>query len=192
MKHLRLQRQLFREDKRELSQKEYQKLIATAYAEGKERLGLLMETICSTGIRVSEVRYITLEAVKQGRAEISLKGKIRIILIPGKLRRKLIKYSRKRKILFGEIFLTKSGRSLSRKQIWAEMKRICRKTGVEESKVFPHNLRHLFARMFYQVSRDITQLADVLGHSSIDTTRIYLVSTGYEHTKILDKLRLIL
>lgn len=192
VKHLRLQRQLFREDKRELSQKEYQKLIGTAYAEGKERLGLLMETICSTGIRVSEVRYITLEAVEQGRAEISLKGKIRIILIPGKLRRKLIKYSRQRKILFGEIFLTKSGRSLSRKQIWAEMKRICRKAGVEESKVFPHNLRHLFARMFYQVSRDITKLADVLGHSSIDTTRIYLVSTGYEHTKILDKLRLIL
>ena len=163
-----------------------------AYAEGKERLGLLMETICSTGIRVSEVRYITLEAVEQGRAEISLKGKIRIILIPGKLRRKLIKYSRRRKILFGEIFLTKSGRSLSRKQIWTEMKRICRKAGAEESKVFPHNLRHLFARMFYQVSRDITKLADVLGHSSIDTTRIYLVSTGYEHTKILDKLRLIL
>ena len=151
-----------------------------------------METICSTGIRVSEVRYITLEAVEQGRAEISLKGKIRIILIPGKLRRKLIKYSRRRKILFGEIFLTKSGRSLSGKQIWTEMKRICRKAGVEESKVFPHNLRHLFARMFYQVSRDITKLADVLGHSSIDTTRIYLVSTGYEHTKILDKLRLIL
>ena len=192
VKHLRLQRQLFREDKRELSQKEYQKLIATAYAEGKERLGLLMETICSTGIRVSEVRYITLEAVEQGRAEISLKGKIRIILIPGKLRRKLIKYSRRRKILFGEIFLTKSGRSLSRKQIWTEMKRICRKAGVEESKVFPHNLRHLFARMFYQVSRDITKLADVLGHSSIDTTRIYLVSTGYEHIKILDKLHLIL
>ena len=158
---------------------------------GNERLSLLMESICGTGIRVSEVKYLTVEAVQAGKAEIRMKGKIRTILIPGKLRRKLLKYAKKRKIASGEIFLTRGGKSLSRKQIWADMKAICKKAGVAPSKVFPHNLRHLFARTFYRVCRDVAKLADVLGHSSIETTRIYLISTGAEHAKTLDMLQLV-
>jgi site-specific recombinase XerD len=151
-----------------------------------------LETICATGIRVSEVPYITVAAVRQGRAEVALKGKIRTILLPHKLCRKLLQYARKEKIASGEIFLTRSGRSLSRRQIWAEMKWLCKHAGVAESKVFPHNLRHLFARTFYKACKDIVQLADVLGHSSIETTRIYLVATGEEHRRQLDRLALVL
>ena len=191
VRHLKLQRRLFRDDSRELTQEEYSRLIAAAAETGRERLGLLMESICGTGIRVSEVKYLTVEAAEQGRVEIALKGKIRTILLPGKLCRKLLKYARKRKITSGEIFLTRGGKSLSRKQIWAEMKALCQKAGVEPSKVFPHNLRHLFARTFYRVCRDVAKLADVLGHSSIETTRIYLISTGAEHAKTLELLRLV-
>ena len=191
VKHLRVQRQLFRDSARELSREEYARLVETARRLGRGRLSLLMETICATGIRVSEVRYITAEAVREGRTEIALKGKIRTILLPGKLCRKLEKYARQKKITSGELFLTRSGRPRSRKQIWAEMKGVCRAAGVAPSKVFPHNLRHLFARCFYRVSRDVAKLADVLGHSSIETTRIYLISTGAEHARTLDQLRLI-
>ena len=191
VKHLRVQRQLFRDSARELSREEYARLVETARRLGRGRLSLLMETICATGIRVSEVRYITVEAAKAGRTEIALKGKIRTILLPGKLCRKLEKYARQKKITSGELFLTRSGRPMSRKQIWAEMKGVCRAAGVAPSKVFPHNLRHLFARCFYRVSRDVAKLADVLGHSSIETTRIYLISTGAEHARTLDQLRLI-
>lgn len=191
IKFLKIQRKIFRESSRELSRADYERLLETAAALGKERLGLLLETICATGIRVSEVRYITVEAVKRERAEISLKGKIRTILLPGKLRRKLMKYAKRQKIASGEIFLTGSGSSLSRKQIWAEMKRLCGKAGVEPSKVFPHNLRHLFARTFYRASHDVAKLADLLGHSSIETTRIYLISTGSEHQRQLDRLGLV-
>ena len=191
VKHLRVQRQLFRDSARELSREEYAQLVETARRLGRGRLSLLMETICATGIRVSEVRYITAEAVREGRTEIALKGKIRTILLPGKLCRKLEKYARQKKITSGELFLTRSGRPMSRKQIWAEMKGVCRAAGVAPSKVFPHNLRHLFARCFYRVSRDVAKLADVLGHSSIETTRIYLISTGAEHARTLDQLRLI-
>lgn len=191
VKHLRVQRQLFRDSARELSREEYALLVETARRLGRGRLSLLMETICATGIRVSEVRYITAEAVREGRTEIALKGKIRTILLPGKLCRKLEKYARQKKITSGELFLTRSGRPMSRKQIWAEMKGVCRAAGVAPSKVFPHNLRHLFARCFYRVSRDVAKLADVLGHSSIETTRIYLISTGAEHARTLDQLRLI-
>ena len=192
VKLLKVQRQLFRSAEKDLSKEEYLRLIETAQAEGKERLALLMETICATGIRVSEVRYITVEAAKQGRAEISLKGKIRTILLPGKLCRKLLKYAKRQKNASGEIFLTRNGTGLSRRQIWAEMKAICRAAGVAASKVFPHNLRHLFARTFYRVTRDVAKLADVLGHSSIETTRIYLISTGAEHLRQLGRLQLIL
>lgn len=188
---LKIQRKLFRDDRRDLSREEYQRLLDTAHNLGRDRLALLLETICSTGVRVSEVRYITLEAVRAGRAEISLKGKLRVILLPGKLCRKLKKYARAKKIASGEIFLTRSGKSLSRRQIWAEMKRLCKKAGVASSKVFPHNLRHLFARTFYKVCRDVVKLADVLGHSSVETTRIYLMSTGSEHTKILRNMHLV-
>lgn len=191
-RYYRIQRRFFRSAERELTREEYGRLLSTAEALGKPRLALLMETICATGIRVSEVRYITLEALGVGRAEISLKGKVRTILIPGKLCRKLERYARRQGITTGEVFLTRRGKGLSRRQIWAEMKALCARAGVAESKVFPHNLRHLFARTFYRVSRDVAQLADVLGHSSMETTRIYLLSTGANHTRQLERLGLIL
>lgn len=191
VKYLKIQRRTFRESARELSRQEFGRLLETARHQGRERLELLMETICATGIRVSEVRHITVEAAKRGMAEVRMKGKIRVILLPQKLCRKLLKYAGRQKIAAGEIFLTGSGKGLSRKQIWKEMKSLCEKAGVEPSKVFPHNLRHLFASLFYRASRDIVKLADVLGHSSIETTRIYLISTGKEHARWLDRLGLI-
>ena len=191
VKFLKIQRRLFRDDSRELTRPEYLRLLETARTQGRERLALLLETICGTGIRVSEVRYVTVEAVYRGRAEISLKGKIRTILLPGKLCRKLLKYARKQKIASGEIFLTRNEKGISRRQIWAEMKALCDKAGVAPSKVFPHNLRHLFARTFYRVCRDVAKLADVLGHSSIETTRIYLISTGTDHAGTLARLGLV-
>ena len=191
VKFLRVQRRLFRDAGRELTKAEYQRLLDTAHRLGQERLGLLVEAMGATGIRVSEVRYLTVEAARQGKAEISLKGKIRTILLPGKLRRKLLKYAQKQKIASGAIFRTRSGRELSRRQIWAELKGLCKHACVEPSKVFPHNLRHLFATVFYRVCRDIVKLADLLGHSSIETTRIYLMSTGKEYLRQLDKLGLV-
>lgn len=191
VKSLRLQRRLFRDDSRELTRAEYDRLIAAAHALGRERLALLMEAICATGIRVSEVQYITVEAARAGRAEVALKGKIRTILIPSKLCRKLLKYAKQQKTASGEIFLTRNGTPLSRRQIWAEMKGLCKTAGVAASKVFPHNLRHLFAAAFYRASRDIVKLADVLGHSSLETTRIYLLTSGAEHQRQLDRLGLV-
>lgn len=192
VRFLRIQRRVFRDQARELNREEYGRLVQTARDRGRDRLALLMETVCSTGIRVGEVPYITVEAARRGRAEIALKGKIRVILLPGKLCRKLLKHAAQKKIASGEIFITRSGRSLSRKQIWAEMKALCGLAGVGAKKVFPHNLRHLFARTFYQTCRDVVRLADVLGHSSIETTRIYLLTTGTEHCRQLEKLALIL
>lgn len=191
VKYLRIQRRLFRGTDRELTKTDYTRLLETANNMGKTRLALLMETICATGVRVSEVRYITVEAAQAGRAEISLKGKIRTILIPGKLCRKLQKYARKQKIVSGEIFLTRNEKGLSRRQIWAEMKSLCVKAGVAASKVFPHNLRHLFAVAYYRACGDIVKLADLMGHTSIETTRIYLISTGMEHRKQLEQLGLV-
>ncbi|WP_162609093.1 tyrosine-type recombinase/integrase, partial [Butyricicoccus pullicaecorum] len=166
-------------------------MVQTAERKGQQRLALLLEAIAATGIRVSEVKYLTVETARAGRAEIALKGKIRVILLPNKLCRKLLKYAKKQKTVSGEIFLTKNGKSLSRRQIWSEMKHLCKFAGVEASKVFPHNLRHLFATVFYQACKDIAKLADVLGHSSIETTRIYLVTSGTEHARQLAHLRLI-
>ena len=191
VKYLKIQRRLFRSTEKELTKNDYIKLVETASNLGRERLALLIETICATGIRVSEIKYITIEAVHNRRTEISLKGKIRTILLPGKLCRKLKKYAQKKKITSGEIFLTRSGKGLDRRQIWAEMKGLCAKAGVERSKVFPHNLRHLFARLFYRACRDVVKLADVLGHSSIETTRIYLISTGAEHARQLERMGLV-
>lgn len=191
VRFLRVQRRSFRDQSRNLNLQEYKRLVQAANERGNQRLSLLLETICGTGIRVSELRYITMEAVKRGRAEISLKGKLRIILLPEKLCKKLLAYGKKQKIPAGELFLTKTGKSLSRRQIWAEMKRLSRQTGIQPDKVFPHNLRHLFARSFYKASGDIVKLADILGHSSIDTTRIYLISTGAEHMRQLNGLRLV-
>lgn len=190
-KFLRIQRRLFRDQAKELTCADYNRLVGTARNLGRERLALVMETICATGIRVSEVRYITVEAARQGRAEIALKGKIRVILLPAKLCRKLLKYAQKQKIASGEIFLTGNGNSMSRCQIWAEMKRLCKYAGVELSRVFPHNLRHCFAVAFYRAYKDIAKLADVLGHSSIETTRIYLLTSGEEHQRQLDRLGLV-
>lgn len=188
---LRIQRKLFRRQERELTRAEYERLVQTAERKGQQRLALLLEAITATGIRVSEVKYLTVEAARAGRAEIALKGKIRVILLPNKLCRKLLKYAKKQKTVSGEIFLTRNGKSLSRRQIWSEMKHLCKFAGVEASKVFPHNLRHLFATVFYQACKDIAKLADVLGHSSIETTRIYLVTSGTEHARQLAHLRLI-
>ena len=191
VKALRLQRRMFRPAEQELNREEYGRLVAAAREQGRERLGLLLETICATGIRVSEVAYITVEAAEKGRTDVSLKGKIRTILLPNQLCRKLLKYARRKKIVSGEIFLTRNGTGLSRKQIWAEMKKLCQAAGVAPEKVFPHNLRHLFARSFYRACRDVVKLADVLGHSSVETTRIYLLTTGEEHAREMERLRLI-
>lgn len=191
IKYLKIQRRLFRSTEKQLSKQEYIRLLETAHSLGRERLALLMETICATGIRVSEVKYITAEAIRAGRTEIALKGKIRTILLPGKLCRKLKKYAGKRKIVSGEVFLTRNGKGMSRRQIWAEMKSLCEKAGVAPSKVFPHNLRHLFAQTFYRVCRDVAKLADVLGHSSIETTRLYLISTEAEHARQMERMGLI-
>lgn len=189
--YLKIQRKLFRSRNKELTREDYSRLLNTAEQQGKKRLCLLLETICATGIRVSEVAYITVEAAQTGRAELELKGKIRTILLPDRLCRKLLKYAKKKKITSGVLFLTRNGKSISRRQIWAEMKALCKKAGVEASKVFPHNLRHLFARTFYRISHDIVKLADLLGHSNMETTRIYLVSTGTEHMRQLERLGLI-
>ena len=187
VKALRLQRRSFREAERELDREEYRTLVRTARTLGRERLALVMETICATGIRVGEVPYITVEALRRGKAVVALKGKVRTILLP----EKLLKYVKRQKITSGEVFLTGGGKRLSRVQIWAEMKRLCRAASVAADKVFPHNLRHLFARTFYQASRDVVQLADILGHSSIETTRIYLLTTGAEHLRRLERLGLL-
>ena len=179
VRYLKLQRQMFRKSERELTRAEYQRLL------------LLLETLCATGIRVSELQYITEEAARNGVAEIALKGKIRTILLPAKLCCKLLKYAKKRGIVHGQIFLTKKGNGLSRKFIWAEMEKLCEAAKVARSKVFPHNLRGLFARTFYAACRDVVRLADVLGHSSIETTRIYLLSTAKESARQLDRLGLL-
>lgn len=191
VKFLKIQRRLFREESKELTKEEYQKLVIAAQRKGKKREALILEAIGATGIRVSEVKYLTVEAARYGRAEIALKGKIRTILIPGQLSKKLLMYAKHKKIASGEIFLTRNGTSISRKQIWAEMKALCSYAGVEATKVFPHNLRHMFARVFYKASRDIARLADVLGHSCIETTRIYLLTTSAEYMDWLDGLQLV-
>lgn len=191
VKFLKLQKRVFRDSSRDLTQKEYRRLLEAASGLCMEWLALLMETICSTGIRVSEVKYITVEAARAGRADVSLKGKIRTILLPKKLRDKLLRYAKKKKIASGEIFLGRDGNKLSRYQIWKAMKRLCKEADVEATKIFPHNLRHLFAVTFYEVTRDIVKLANVLGHSSIETTQIYLLTTDEEHSRQLEQLGLV-
>ena len=190
-KFVKVQKRAFRDAARDLSREEYRRLLDAARTLGRERLELLLETICATGIRVSELKYITVEAANNGRTDISLKGKVRTILLPARLCRKLLKYAKKQKTASGEIFLSENGKSLSRVRIWREMKGICKAAGVAPSKVFPHNLRHLFATTFYRVTKDIAKLADILGHSSINTTRIYLLTTDAEHVRCLERLRLV-
>ena len=191
LKFLRIQRQLYRDGARELSRAEYERLLAAAREGGKVRLALIMETLCAAGIRISELRYITIEAAKARRATIALKGKIRTILLSKKLCEKLLRYARKCGITTGEIFRTKSGRGISRRQVWQELKNLCEKAGVAASKVFPHNFRRLFAVTYYKASKDIARLADVLGHSSIETTRIYLMISEKEQARQLERLGLV-
>ena len=188
---LKLQRRVFRPPERELNRREYEKLLAAARAAGKERLHLLLQAICATGVRVGEVKYLTVEAARAGRAEVALKGKIRTILLPRKLCRRLLRYARAQKIASGAVFRTRSGKGLSRRQIWWEMKGLCKAAGVAAGKVFPHNLRHLFAVTYYRAYRDVVRLADLLGHSSIETTRLYLATSGAEHARQLARLGLL-
>lgn len=191
VKFLKVQRRTFRDAARELTQPEYTRLLEAARRRGRGWLALAMEVLCGAGLRVSELQYITVEAARAERADISLKGKIRTILLPGKLARKLQKYAQKQKIASGAIFRAGDGMPLTRFQIWRAMKSLCAGAGVAPSKVFPHNLRHLFAATFYRVTRDIVKLADILGHSSVNTTRIYLMTTGAEHLRQLEQLGLV-
>ena len=188
---LRIQRRLFREEEKNLTGVEYERLIDATRKLGRKRLGLLLETIGGTGMRVSEVKYVTVEGAKSGRIRICLKGKIRMILLPKKLCRKLLEYAKQQKIQTGQIFITRSRKAIGRKQIWAEMKGLCLTAKVAPSKVFPHNLRHLFAQMYYSHTKDVAKLADLLGHSSMETTRIYLVSSGVEQEKQINRLGLV-
>ena len=191
-KFLKRQRAAFCDERRELRRAEYEKLVATARREKKTRLTLMMETICSTGIRVSEIAFVTVEAVRAGRAELMLKGKCRRILFPAALVRKLSRYAAERRIARGPIFTDKTGSPVSRHRVWYEMKKLGARAGVAASKVFPHNLRHLFARTFYALERDLSKLADLLGHSSVETTRLYIITAGVEHLRQLDKMKLVM
>ena len=191
VKTVKRQRDIFRED-RELTKAEYLRLLETARKQKKIWLKLVMETICATGIRVSELRYITLEAVRRGTAKITCKGKHRQIFLSKRLCAALKEYCRQRNIKSGPVFVTKNGTALDRSNIWSAMKRLCRDCGVAAGKVFPHNLRHLFARLFLTIEKDITKLADILGHSSLNTTRLYTLSSGAEHRRRINQLAKIL
>lgn len=189
VKNLKIQQQAYSPEDKELTMEEYRKLLNAA--NGQPQLRLIMETICSTGIRVSELKYFTVEAVRVGEVRISNKGKNRIILLPDRLKKKLWKWAKERNITSGAIFVSKNGKPICRSNIWSRMKKLCEAAGVAAAKVFPHNLRKLFARRFYEVKKDIAKLADVLGHSNINTTRIYIMTTGVEHRRILNQLGLV-
>lgn len=192
VKSVKLQRQIYCPEEKELTKAEYMRLVDTAKQKGNERLNLILQTICGTGIRVSELQYITVEAVKNREATVALKGKTRSVFLVKELRKKLIRYAAKQNIQSGAVFITRTGKPMNRTNIWREMKGLCRQAGVNPKKVFPHNLRHLFARTFYGIEKDIAKLADILGHSSINTTRIYIISTGSEHRRRMEHMRLII
>ncbi len=185
VKLLKVQRNLFCSQEKMLTKEEYLRLLDAAKKRPGKRLYYILQTLCATGIRVSELRYITLYAVRRGKTEVNCKGKIRVILLPQKLCGRLLEYARENGIREGSLFVTKRGNVIDRSNLWKEMKNLCGEAGVQRGKVFPHNLRHLFARTYYKKEKDISGLADLLGHSSIDTTRIYMVSTGQkEHRRI--------
>lgn len=192
VKLLKIQRQIFANHERELSKKEYEKLLHAAYQKENKRLYYVMQTICSTGIRVSELRFITVDAVRKGQAHINCKGKLRTVILPRQLCKMLSAYLKERKIISGAVFVTKNGKPLDRSNIWSDMKKLCESANVESAKVFPHNLRHLFARTYYSLQKDVVRLADILGHSSINTTRIYTMETGEIHRNQIQKLGLLL
>lgn len=190
VKSLRMQRQTYSSEERELTKAEYLRLLAAA--QKKEQLNLVLQTICGTGIRVSELQYFTVEAVRRGKIVVNCKSKTRTILVPGKLKKLLLDYAKRKHICGGVIFLNQNGKPLDRSSIWRQMKALCRTAGVKETKVFPHNLRKLFARTFYGMEKDIAKLADILGHSSINTTRIYIMTTGHEHRRKIERLGLVI
>ena len=192
VKSLKVQQQVFCPEEKEMTKAEYERLCRTAARKQNERLCLILQTICGTGIRVSELQFITVEAVRKGEATVSLKGKTRSIFIVRDLQKKLLRYISEQHIMTGAIFITRTGKPMSRTNIWREMKSLCIEAEVNPEKVFPHNLRHLFARVFYGIEKDIAKLADILGHSSINTTRIYIISTGTEHRQRMERMRLIL
>ena len=192
VKLLKIQKALFCEERRELTRAEYARLVSAAQKVGNERLSLVMQTICATGTRVSELRFITVEAVTTGRAEICNKGKRRTVFLPGRLRRLLRKYLQKQKKTAGAVFTTRTGRPLDRSNIWRDMKALCESADVEPGKVFPLNLRHLFARTYYSLEKDLSRMADILGHSSVNTTRIYTMESGGVHQRQLERMGLII
>ena len=192
VKSLKLQQQVFCSEDRELTKAEYARLCKTAKRKKNKRLNLILQTICGTGIRVSELQYITVEAAKQGEAVVNCKAKTRSVFIVKELKQKLLRYAAEQNIKSGMIFVTRTGKLISRTNIWREMKALCVEANVNPEKVFPHNLRHLFARVFYGIEKDIAKLADILGHSSINTTRIYIISTGTEHRQRMENMRLII
>ena len=192
VRQFRVQRRAYRAAERELTKAEYLRLINAAQRQENQRLSLLLQTICGTGIRVSELRCITVEAVRMGEASVSCKSKTRKVFFVTSLRKKLLRYAKEKGIDKGEVFVTATGRSMDRSNIWREMKALCKQAGVSPEKVFPHNLRHLFARTFYGIEKDIAKLADLLGHSSINTTRIYIATTGAEHRRKMENMHLIL
>lgn len=192
IKSLKIQKQIFSKEDKELTKDEYRRLLVAAKNKKNERLYLLMQTICSTGIRVSELKFITVKAVYLKRAVINLKGKTRIVLIPDKLCSLLLKYIKKNNIKDGSVFVTKGGKPINRSNIWLDMKKLCEDANVQKDKVFPHNLRHLFARTYYTVERDIVRLADILGHTSVNTTRIYTMEPGEIHRNQIQRLGLLI
>lgn len=192
VKTLKIQRDAYCQEEQELMKTDYRKLVKTAKKQGNYRLAMIIQTICATGIRVSELSAVTVKSVQKGVIEVNNKGKIRRVLIHNQLRRQLLSYVSRKGIRRGLIFRTKSGKPVHRNNIWRDMKKLCEKAGVNARKVYPHNLRHLFAKSFYEVSRDISKLADILGHSNIETTRIYLRTNSREYQKQLDTMGLVL
>ena len=192
VKTLKLQQQVYCPEEKELTKQEYARLCRAAERRKNQRLSLILQTICGTGIRVSELRYITVEAAKRGEAVVNCKAKTRTVFLVKALRQKLLRYAAEQGIESGMIFVTRTGKPIDRTNIWREMKSLCQEAGVNPEKVFPHNLRHLFARVFYGIEKDIAKLADILGHSSIDTTRIYIISTGTEHRRRMENMHLVL
>ena len=192
IKTIKEQRQIFCSEEKELTREEYNRLLNAAESKGNKRLNLILQTICGTGIRVSELQFITVEAVKKGEAFVFCKGKRRSVFIVKALQKKLLRFATEQKIESGYIFITRTGKPLSRTNIWRDMKRLCKDADVNPDKVFPHNLRHMFARVLYGIEKDIAKLADILGHSSINTTRIYIISTGTEHRQRMENMRLVI
>lgn len=192
VKPLKLQRRIFSRPDKELSRAEYTRLVKAAGRRGDSRLELLLQTVCATGMRVSELQFVTVQAIRAGRAYVNCKGKRRVVFLPRALCRQLMKYCNKRSIDSGVVFRTVSGKPLDRSNIWRSMKRLCKSAGVEHAKVFPHNLRHLFARTYYSLHPDLGRLADLLGHTSVATTRIYTMESGLLHARQLDRMGLVL